>query len=280
MLVDSALLIPGRQTPVLFQPIEQPLYSLAETVEGTIKRTGAVFVLLPRDGDADPVASPGLSDRATPVGLIAHQTTRPAFGVPAPTPFHGPAFHQGCESHRFVPLTRGEGQRHQLASAFRTDMDFRTEAALTAAECFSLWVPGVRPSRMLVRADNGAIHRVDIPVQAPRSVGLLLDRRKEASPDACLAPAVKAAGDGLPAAIPFGHVAPGSTGADDPEDAVEDASMVSGWAAGVRFLWRKQGVSPLPLSIGEVMSLHPRKDTTRNRVCKHALVLHHAGSDG
>jgi hypothetical protein len=31
-------------------------------------------------------------------------------------------------------------------------------------------------------------------------------------------------------------------------------------------------VSPLPLSIGEVMSLHPRKDTTRNRVCKHALV--------
>jgi hypothetical protein len=49
--------------------------------------------------------------------------------------------------------------------------------------------------------------------------------------------------------------------------------MVSGWAAGVRFLWRKQGVSPLPLSIGEVMSLHPRKDTTRNRVCKHALVL-------
>jgi hypothetical protein len=49
--------------------------------------------------------------------------------------------------------------------------------------------------------------------------------------------------------------------------------MVSGWAAGVRFLWRKQGVSPLPLSIGEVMSLHPRKDTTRNRVCKHALVF-------
>jgi hypothetical protein len=52
--------------------------------------------------------------------------------------------------------------------------------------------------------------------------------------------------------------------------------MVSGWAAGVRFLWRKQGVSPLPLSIGEVMSLHPRKDTTRNRVCKHALVRRQA----
>jgi hypothetical protein len=31
------------------------------------------------------------------------------------------------------------------------------------------------------------------------------------------------------------------------------------------------------LSIGEVMSLHPRKDTTRNRVCKHALALRARG---
>jgi hypothetical protein len=27
------------------------------------------------------------------------------------------------------------------------------------------------------------------------------------------------------------------------------------------------------LPIGEVMSIHPRKDTTRNRVCKHTLAL-------
>jgi hypothetical protein len=228
--------------PVLFQPIDQPLYPLAETVEGTIKRTGAVFILLPRDGDADPVAAQVLPHLATPVGLIAHQTTRPALGAPAPNPFHSPAFHQGFESYRFVPLARGEDQRHQRAPAFRTDMDCRPEAALTAAECCSREVPCVRPSRMLVRADNGAIHLVDILVQVPRSVGLLLDRCKEARADARFAPAVETAGDGLPGAIPCGHVAPGSTGADAPEDAIEDASMVSGWAAGVRFLWRKQGL--------------------------------------
>jgi hypothetical protein len=95
---------------------------------------------------------------------------------------------------------------------------------------------------MLVRTDDGAIHIVDSPVQVLCGVGLLLDRGKEASPDACLAPAVEAAGDGLPGAIPFGQVAPGSAGADDPEDAVEDAAVVSGWAAGVRFLWRQQGL--------------------------------------
>ena len=153
-----------------------------------------------------------------------------------------PACHQGFEGDGFVPLARGEDQRHQLAPTFRADMDFRTEAALTATERFGLRVLGVGPSRMLMRADDGAIHIVDIPVQLPCGVGLLLDRGKEANPDACLAPAVEAAGDGGPAAIPLGQVTPGGTGTEDPQDAVEDASVVSGGAASVRFLRRKQGL--------------------------------------
>jgi hypothetical protein len=163
-------------------------------------------------------------------------------GAPAPAPFHGPACHQGFEGDGFVALARGEDQRHQLAPAFRTDMDFRTEAALTTTERFSLRALGVGPSRMLVRADDGAIHRVDIPVQLRCGVGLLLDRGKEASPDACLAPAVEAAGAGGPAAIPLGQITPRGTGTEDPQDAVEDASVVSGGAASVRFLRRKQGL--------------------------------------
>src|SRR5262245_65188083 len=113
-------------------------------------------------------------------------------------------------------------------------MDFRTEATLTATERFGLRVLGVGPSRMLVRADDGAIHIVDIPVQVRCGVGLLLDRGKEASPDACLAPAVEAAGDGGPAAIPLRQVTPGGTCTEEPQDAIEDASVVSGRAASVR----------------------------------------------
>ena len=216
MIVDSAFLIPGRQTPLVFQPLDQPLDPLAETVDSTIKRTSAVFILLSWDGDADPVASQVLANLATTISLVTHETTRPAFGAPAPAPFHSPAFHQGFEGHGFVPLARGEDQRHQLAPTFRANMDFRTEAALTAAERFGLWVPCVGSSRVLVRADNGAIHIVDGPVKVLGSVGTLLDCSKEASPDTRLAPAVKAAGDGGPAAIPLGEVAPGGTGTDDP----------------------------------------------------------------
>ena len=224
------------------QPIDQPFDPLAETVERAIKRTSAMFMLLAWDGDADTVASQGLSNLATPVSFIPHQTTRPACGAPASAPLHRPAFPQGFAGHGFMPWARGEGQRHQRAPAFRTEMNCRTAAAWTATERFGLGVPAVGPSRMLVRADDGAIHIMDIPVQVPCGVVLLLDRGKEASPEACLAPAGEAAGNGLPGAIPFGDIAPGSAGADDPEDAVENAAVVSGWAACMRFLWRKQGL--------------------------------------
>jgi hypothetical protein len=74
------------------QPLRlaQPLDSLAETVGRLIKRTSAVFMLLSWEGDADTVAAQILSNLATPIGLVTHETTRPQFGAPAPTPFHSP----------------------------------------------------------------------------------------------------------------------------------------------------------------------------------------------
>src|SRR5207302_2963757 len=113
-------------------------------------------------------------------------------------------------------------------------MDLRAEAALTVAECFGLRAPCACPSCLLVRPDHGAIDIVDSPGELLRGVSALLNRRKEASPNASLAPAVEAAGEGVPAAISLGQVAPGGACADNPQDAIQDASVVSGWAACVR----------------------------------------------
>jgi hypothetical protein len=93
---------------------------------------------------------------------------------------------------------------------------------------------------MLVCPDDGAIDIMDIPVELPCGVGALLDRGKAARPAACLAPAVEATGDGGPAAIPLGEVTPGGSCANDPQNAVQEASVISGWAACVRFLRGKQ----------------------------------------
>jgi hypothetical protein len=92
---------------------------------------------------------------------------------------------------------------------------------------------------MLVCPDNGAIHIVEFPVKLLCGVSTLVDGGKEASPDARFAPAIEAASDGGPAAIPLGEVTPWGACADDPQDAIEDATMVGGWAPCVRFLRRK-----------------------------------------
>jgi hypothetical protein len=91
---------------------------------------------------------------------------------------------------------------------------------------------------VLVRADDGAIHIVEIPVKVLCGVGVLLDRGKEARPDACLAPAIKTAGDGAPGAIPLRQITPGGAGTEEPEDTVEDTSVVSGGAA---YFWLLRG---------------------------------------
>src|SRR5215510_7807493 len=229
MIIHNALFITRGKTPVVFQPIDQPLHALTEAVEGTIKGASPMFILLARDGHANTVAAQVLPNLATTVGLVTHETTRPAFGAPASATFHGAACHQVFESNGLVSLPRRQHQRHQLARTFGPDMDFRTEAALTAAQRFSLRTACACPSRMLVRPDDGTIDIVDIPVELPGGVSALLDRGKKARPDAGLAPTVEAAGDGGPAAIRLGQVAPGSTCADDPQNTIKDTTMSGGW---------------------------------------------------
>ena len=95
---------------------------------------------------------------------------------------------------------------------------------------------------MLVGSYDRAIDIVHRPIQLPRSIGLLLDGLKEPVPEPSLAPAIKAARHRTPRTIAFREIAPGGAGAEEPENAVEDAAVVSGWAASVRFLWRKQGL--------------------------------------
>jgi hypothetical protein len=95
---------------------------------------------------------------------------------------------------------------------------------------------------MLVGSYDRAIDIMYSPIQPSLRIGLLLGSLKEALPETGFAPTIEAAGHRAPGAIAFREIAPGGAGADDPENAVEDAAVVSGWAARVRFLWRKQGL--------------------------------------
>ena len=97
------------------------------------------------------------------------------------------------------------------------------------------------PSGMLVCTHDGPIHIVEVPVEVSVGVGLLLDRREEALPEAGLAPARTPARDRAPMARSRRQITPGGASTEEPQDPVEDTSMRGGWTAGGRLVRREQG---------------------------------------
>jgi hypothetical protein len=107
---------------------------------------------------------------------------------------------------------------------------------------------------MLVRSDNGAIDEVDGPVQLPRRVGLGLDGGQEAVPAPGQPPAAEAAIQRGPGAIPFRDVPPGRTGAQLPDNAIENRAVVPTRPAGGGPFGRQEGGELLPLPVGKFMA--------------------------
>jgi len=240
MIVDSTFFITCCKASRLLEPVDHPLHPFPCAVENPVKRPCVTLIPLPRNGDPDAVLPAIVPDLATAVALVAHNAVGPALGPPAPRPLDSPLCHQVGKDRGLMAVPRGQDERHELAMAFSAHMDLGTEAALTPAECFGVCATFVGARCMLMRPDDRAIHIVDIPVEVSARVGLLLDRRKEARPDPRLAPAIKAARDGSPWAIALRQVAPRGASAEEPEDTIEDAAVVGGWAACFGLLRGKQ----------------------------------------
>jgi hypothetical protein len=83
---------------------------------------------------------------------------------------------------------------------------------------------------------NGAINTMDLPIHVAGGIGLLLECVKYTLENAGFLPAVEAARLDAPRAIALGQIAPGGPGAQNPQQAIEDAAMVAGWPSRLRFL--------------------------------------------
>lgn len=106
--------------------------------------------------------------------------------------------------------------------------------------------PPLRPHRVPVRPDHGAVHDAQAPVEPPLGVRLAPEFGRDAAPDPDLLPATEAAVDGPPRAEPLGRVAPGGTGAQGPEAAPQDKPVILGGPAGAGLLGREQWAEALP----------------------------------
>ena len=131
--------------------------------------------------------------------------------------------------------------------------------------------PPFCPSRMLMCSNDRAIDSMRFPIDLPISILLLLQRLQDSLPDPCLLPAIKAAGDCPMGTISLRQITPGRAGSQNPQDSIENASMILCWAPDVRFLRWKQGAQLLPLLICQVSSSHTSDYRQKVRLCRHAL---------
>ena len=127
------LLVACRQPPELLQAVDQSLDSIAESIDALVKGACSPLVPTPRNGDSN-ASSPGiLPIGPTAVALIANNTSGPHPGASGACTLHDPLGHEHFEHRRFVLLTRGESQGHQLTLAFRPQVYLGAEPAAAPA---------------------------------------------------------------------------------------------------------------------------------------------------
>ena len=108
---------------MLFQPIDQPLHPLALAGDGAVEGAFPTCILLLWNGEAAPVASQVLADRAAALALIAHHTVGTPCRATIPVPLDGPTLHEGLEGDGLVSLARGQHQGREFPTAFCSDRD-------------------------------------------------------------------------------------------------------------------------------------------------------------
>jgi hypothetical protein len=132
MVVGSSFFIPGCNPPTLFEAIDQSLDLTPQPIQGSIKWPRSLLIAFPRNRHADPMPPQVLPNCPTAIALVADEPTRAPLRATWATTFDLTLFHQRDKHGSLMPLPWGEQPGQGLAIALGPQMDFGTEAALTA----------------------------------------------------------------------------------------------------------------------------------------------------
>lgn len=248
-VVLGAFLIARGDPPELLEAVDQPLDAITQAVDRAIEYSGAALVAFAWDGVANVPPPQVGADLVTTVAFI---TDHPLGSLAWPStsrPLDGTLLHQLFEDDGFVPLADGQDKGQGLATAFGPHVDLGAETALTPPKCFGLRRRRSCASRVLMGADDRGIDVMGLPIELPCRISVLLERFPDPLPDALLGPAVEATGNRRPLTVAFGQVAPGSAGALDSQDPIQDLAMIQIGLASLRFLGWEQGCQALPPAV-------------------------------
>jgi hypothetical protein len=105
--------------------------------------------------------------------------------------------------------------------------------------------------------DAATIHRTTVPFDVALLVGIGLQSLQDLGPDTRATPSHHPVKAGLEWTVAFGQIAPRSAGPVDPQNAVEDPSMVDIRMSGFAGVFgRQEGCQTLPLLVRQIATCH------------------------
>jgi len=117
------------------------LDDVALAIDLTIEGSGAVLVVLARDGIADAATATHPPDRATTVAFVSHDPLGAATGSSLSRSLDRHLLQQLGEHRCLVRLSRGQDDGEWLALTLRPEVDFGAEPPLAPAERLLLCPP-------------------------------------------------------------------------------------------------------------------------------------------
>jgi hypothetical protein len=132
-VVCGTFLIAGGQTTILLHPTDQPLYSIALSIDRFVERTVSMLIRTPRNRGPYAATMRVRPNRARAVALVAYHALGAYPRTSPATTFDCALLHQRFEHRRFVLLPRRQQHDHQLALSFGTDVDLGGESAAAPA---------------------------------------------------------------------------------------------------------------------------------------------------
>jgi hypothetical protein len=104
---------------------------------------------------------------------------------------------------------------------------------------------------MLVGANDSAIEQQPFQVR-------VLEFPEDAFPSPLPGPAVESPPHAVPVAETFRQIPPGSPGFRDPEDCVDEQTIILGCDPGIALASRQKILDPIPVVIGDLVTSHDR----------------------
>ncbi len=224
----------------MFDSVNKPLNAVSEPVEDLIERSRSGLIDPARDGDPHMMISEVSSNLMATVSLVSRQSFRSEPGATSALPFDSSGFHKLIESRGLMSLTGSEYEGDEPSTAIGSDVNLGGEPSLAVAQslflCCAFWGSGC----MLVGSNNGAVHKVDLPVHFSGYIRLGLQPRENTVPYPSVPSAEEPAVDRAPRTVVLGDVPPGSTRFELPKDCIDHSSVVFVGPSSLRFLSRKE----------------------------------------